>query len=603
MKLRLLITTLFLAIAGMTTYSQINSVGIIGSATPGGWDADTEMTQDPGNPNIWTLSVTLTSGEMKFRANNSWEINWGGLDFPAGIGEQDGPDISVREGEYNIIFNTETGDYLFDFDGEIGIIGSAVQFGWDRDVYMIADEADPDLFTVTLNLVTGQAKFRADGSWELNWGGPDFPSGTATVDGPDIPVASTGRYKISFNRSSLEYSFEEIATYSSIGLTGSATPGGNEEVTPLIKNSGDPSLWEGVFEFSDGGAQFVSDEESNVQWGGTDFPSGIAITDGPEIPVTAGRYAVTFNTSSGEYNFAEVIPFESISIIGTGTEFGNFDQDVFMNQSPNNEFVWTLRAFLTDGEIKFRANSDWQFNWGAGDFPSGTAFLDGPNIPVSTGEYRITFNTLTGAYSFEELIEFAAMALVGKSGPFLEWPGDDDSRDTYMTKDPEDGNIWTLNSVTLIDYDAASDGGVKFRADGSWTNNWGAEEFPSGIAVPSGPNIQPVAGTYSVFFNVATGEYAFGEPVSSREAILNPASVRLFPNPAQDMVTIDLNMSEISGTVQVKVFNMNGQNVLTRTLDAQTTIRLSTATLLNGNYFVQISNEKFFVGKKMQILK
>ncbi len=602
MKLKLLFTTLLLSI-GVLAMGQINSVGIIGAATPGGWDADTEMIQDAVDTNLWTLSVTLTTDEMKFRANNDWTINWGSIDFPAGFGEQNGPNIPAKAGDYNITFNSATGEYLFDFIGEVGIIGSSTPFGWDREVYMVADDANPDLFTVTLNLVMGEAKFRADGNWDLSWGGPDFPSGTATVNGPNIPVEATGRYAISFDRSTLEYSFVEIASYESIGLIGNATPGGDDEVTALTKNSSDPNIWEGIFEFTDGGARFVSDSTANVSWGGSDFPAGTATVDGPEIPVSAGRYAVTFNASSGEYNFAEVIPFESISMIGTGTEFMNFVDDVEMTQLPGDEFSWRVRAFLVDGEVKFRANNDWIFNWGAGDFPSGVAELGGANIPVSAGEYRITFNTLTGVYSFEELVEFAAMSLVGKSGPFLEWPGDDDSRDTYMTKDPEDGNIWTLNSVVLVDYDPDNDGGVKFRADAMWTNNWGAEEFPTGVAVPSGPNIQPVAGTYSVVFNAATGEYVFGEPVSSREALLNPASIDLFPNPAQGIVNINLNMKELSGNVKVSVFNMNGQRILTQSFDAHTTLQLNVATLMNGNYFIQISNEKFFVGKKLQIIK
>ena len=602
MKLKLLFTTMLLSI-GVLAMGQINSVGIIGAATPGGWDSDTEMIQDAVDTNVWTLSITLTANEMKFRANNDWTINWGSIDFPAGFGEQDRPNIRAKAGDYNITFNSSTGEYLFDFVGEVGIIGSATPFGWDREVYMVADDANGDLFTVTLNLVMGEAKFRANGNWDLNWGGADFPSGTATEMGPNIPVAATGRYAISFDRSTLEYSFLEIATYESIGLIGSATPGGNDDVTALTKNSGDPNIWEGIFEFTDGGARFVSDSTANVSWGGSDFPSGTAVVDGPEIPVSAGRYSVTFNASNGVYNFAEVIPFASISMIGTGTEFMNFVDDVEMTQLPGDEFSWRVRAFLVDGEVKFRANNAWDFNWGAGDFPSGVAELGGANIPVSAGEYRITFNTLSGAYSFEELVEFAAMALVGKSGPFLDWPGNDDSRDTYMTKDPEDGNIWTLNSVTLIDYDAASDGGIKFRANASWDNNWGAREFPSGIAVPSGPNIEPVAGTYSVVFNAATGEYAFGDPVSSREALLNPASIDLFPNPAQELVFIDLNMKDLSGNVNVSVFNMNGQRILTQSFDAHTTIQLNVATLLSGNYFVQISNEKFFVGKKLQIVK
>lgn len=53
--------------------------GIIGSATPGGWNSDTQMTYDAANK-VWKIvGVTLTGGnELKFRANNDWGINLGG---------------------------------------------------------------------------------------------------------------------------------------------------------------------------------------------------------------------------------------------------------------------------------------------------------------------------------------------------------------------------------------------------------------------------------------------------------------------------------------------------------------------------------------------
>ncbi len=56
------------------------SVGIIGTATPDGWDSDTDMV-DEGN-GVYTLNVELTDGVLKFRANNDWDLNWGGTEFP-----------------------------------------------------------------------------------------------------------------------------------------------------------------------------------------------------------------------------------------------------------------------------------------------------------------------------------------------------------------------------------------------------------------------------------------------------------------------------------------------------------------------------------------
>jgi hypothetical protein len=125
--LRLLSTLLFCA-AALVGYSQITTVGIIGTATPGGWDNDTDMVQDAADTAKWTLTITLVNGAAKFRANNAWDVNWGALDFPIGTGTQGGADISVPAGTYNISFNSVTGAYFFDLVSDIGVIGSATPF-------------------------------------------------------------------------------------------------------------------------------------------------------------------------------------------------------------------------------------------------------------------------------------------------------------------------------------------------------------------------------------------------------------------------------------------------------------------------------------------
>lgn len=94
-------------------HAQINSVSILGPATPGHWNTDTDMTQSQENTAVWTISMTLTSGKVKFRANGNWDINWGGADFPNGVAVLYGDNIEVEEGQYNINFNTETLEYSF----------------------------------------------------------------------------------------------------------------------------------------------------------------------------------------------------------------------------------------------------------------------------------------------------------------------------------------------------------------------------------------------------------------------------------------------------------------------------------------------------------
>ena len=76
------------------------TIGIIGNATPTGWDSDTDMTYNP-EERCWELkNVTLSDGEMKFRHKNDWSLSWGGeLD---NLTTQNGPNIAVAVGTYDI---------------------------------------------------------------------------------------------------------------------------------------------------------------------------------------------------------------------------------------------------------------------------------------------------------------------------------------------------------------------------------------------------------------------------------------------------------------------------------------------------------------------
>ncbi|MGQ1909710.1 hypothetical protein ACT3CE_07970 [Marinifilum sp. RC60d5] len=82
-----------------------NRWGLIGDATPGGWDTDTDMTWDATNE-VFTATVDLTVGEFKFRANDDWGVNFGG-DLSALT--QDGANYPISEaGNYTITLNTVT---------------------------------------------------------------------------------------------------------------------------------------------------------------------------------------------------------------------------------------------------------------------------------------------------------------------------------------------------------------------------------------------------------------------------------------------------------------------------------------------------------------
>lgn len=86
-------------INALTHTNELTSWGVVGDATPGGWDVDTDMTYDEG-AGVLTATLNLNVGKFKFRANDAWTINLGA----AGTGlAQDGADIDVAEaGNYTV---------------------------------------------------------------------------------------------------------------------------------------------------------------------------------------------------------------------------------------------------------------------------------------------------------------------------------------------------------------------------------------------------------------------------------------------------------------------------------------------------------------------
>ncbi len=86
-------------------------IGLIGSATPNGWNApDQKMEYNPAT-GTWSITITLVDGEIKFRKNDGWAWNLGGT--PGNL-VQGGPNIPVTAGNYTItltIINDQTGTF------------------------------------------------------------------------------------------------------------------------------------------------------------------------------------------------------------------------------------------------------------------------------------------------------------------------------------------------------------------------------------------------------------------------------------------------------------------------------------------------------------
>lgn len=106
-----------------------HDIGLIGHATPTGWGSDTNLTQSSFNPHIWYAEGFVLNQDpggdcdcgFKFRANDSWDFDWGGNQNPPtlnyGVAIFGGKNIGVPEtGNYTVFFNDIDGRYWYVLD-------------------------------------------------------------------------------------------------------------------------------------------------------------------------------------------------------------------------------------------------------------------------------------------------------------------------------------------------------------------------------------------------------------------------------------------------------------------------------------------------------
>ncbi|CAA9309790.1 MAG: hypothetical protein AVDCRST_MAG56-6184 [uncultured Cytophagales bacterium] len=99
----------------LTWSVEKTSWGVIGDATPAGWTNDTDLTYDAAT-GTWKITLDLKStGKMKFRANDKWDINMGDLKTPNGFLAYGGEDIPVPvDGRYDITLDLSVpGNYRY----------------------------------------------------------------------------------------------------------------------------------------------------------------------------------------------------------------------------------------------------------------------------------------------------------------------------------------------------------------------------------------------------------------------------------------------------------------------------------------------------------
>lgn len=179
--------------------------GVIGTATDSAWDADVNLTYKglDSTTHRWVGFVFLQDGEFKFRTNDAWDFALGaGQVTPTGdaAGDVSGTDNFVLDnasdsGYYYITITTsdEGSTWGVNMDAGIwGIIGDATPGDWTNSTALTYNGDNTWSATVTMK-ATGEYKFRANDSWDLNLGG-DLSA--LILDGGNLATPGAGDFTV-----------------------------------------------------------------------------------------------------------------------------------------------------------------------------------------------------------------------------------------------------------------------------------------------------------------------------------------------------------------------------------------------------------------------
>lgn len=417
--------------------AQINSVAIVGAGIEAnGWPGDPanpgpkdkyQLTR-VGTTDDWTYAgLVMAGGEVKFRANNSWDSaastppggNWGkpktGPSWPTGIGAENAggsANILAIAGTYDVTFNSVTGNYSFSGGAPIAVvklIGTATGAGTG----IILDPTGKDTYALPANtvLVAGNAQFEVDG---IVVGATAFPSGTATYSPTDFIPVPAGKYtSVTYNNASGEYVFTPAPLYNSLAIVGDGAGGWPGDPGVPSPDANKMTTTDGIIytiknvPLIVGGAKFRQNNNwTDTNWTGNAFPFGILQVPGDNIAIdVAGNYDIIVNVVTGVYRF-NLSSQPPVSIVGDGAGgwpgAGVPMPDTNFMATTDGENYTLNNLVLTNGPIKFRQDYAWAKDWGGTAFPTGSP--SGGNINATAGTWNVTFVRSTGVYAFTAVV-------------------------------------------------------------------------------------------------------------------------------------------------------------------------------------------------------
>ncbi|MPL55777.1 hypothetical protein SDC9_01259 [bioreactor metagenome] len=199
------------------------------------------------------------------------------------------------------------------------------------------------------------------------------------------------------------------------------------------------------------------------------------------------------------------VAFKNLFLVGDATAAGwnpdNNNQALFRDPSNTNKFYFTGK-FGTSMFKLLEVLGNWQPQWGikGGAVANSDGGDPDPFTVSSGGYYSFEVDILAKTYSITPYTgAMTTYTSIDLAGDLNGWSGS-----TVLTQSSFDPHQWYVKNVVV-----STNGGAKFRANGTWDVNWGAASEFSGQGTQGGANIPLNAGTYDVYFNDIDGRYVF----------------------------------------------------------------------------------------------
>ncbi len=293
--------------------------------------------------------------------------------------------------------------------------------------------------------------------------------------------------------------------YDHVWVMGDYSGWSHDKAQLLYNYSKDGNIFTGVVDFDDKAANGIkftgaaSWDEATGNWG-TANPddaseaASVTLLNGSNDNIMCyGKRFYKFTLDKKALVLTKEWGADKIGVVGTINNWAAPDVEMTFNKDYLR--FWVDLEVTGDQEIKFRADEDWVYNWGA-DAKSG-----GDNIKVGTGKYRVYLDLNKGTVELNEKMFGKTEPSAGGDEPEPEKPavwsligtigGTNWDTDTDMTN--TDGEVWIARSVALTANDE-----FKLRFGHDWPDAVGGTEANSKSTIdPTNPYdvFKPVLGT------------------------------------------------------------------------------------------------------------